>query len=288
MCYLGKGEKMKMCLLRNVIFMVVLSMELSGLAMNPKELLSTFDELQASKSTDEYMRFIRLIMKLTDSEKQKCVDFIISKRRDRLPLLGMLMEPNDLFDVALKLLGNESKLSPTQKSTILSLLCSIYYRPEITNKQRKKFEECLATCMERPNMLAPCVTTIEMLRMKDMIPPLLIALNSKGNKFREKLRILSSLKTLEYDKMERLKKDFRKKLLASGDKDKMFEYSVELNDKIMKLNIDILKLASRSPNERMDAVLRLRKSTGKNFGFNPMGSVAEREKSIEKWKKLLR
>ena len=63
---------------------------------------------------------------------------------------------------------------------------------------------------------------------------------------------------------------------------------MELNDKKMELNLDILKLESRSSNERMRTVLRLRKATGKNFGFNPMGSDAEREKAIKKWKKLLR
>ena len=231
------------------------------------------------------MILMKMIIDMSASEKKALSDEILKKKMDFFNLLPLFMNKHDVFSTGIKKLDTNSKLTKTQQFLVFAVLQGTYYYPDITDRQRNDFIRIIQKGIYDERIKLMSIETIGVLQLKSLIPDLQLAFNGNKVKLEERLQILTCLAILKYKKINDLKNDMREELCKIKDINKMEVFAEEMNDKKMFMNIDIYKLESKDANTRLEAVLRLRKRTGHNFCYNPMGNEEERKKAIFKWEK---
>jgi hypothetical protein len=200
--------------------------------------------------------------------------------------------PNDhnpIFPIAIKSLKDHSD-DPERITRLLSMLSSSYNMLGISDESKSMFDQVVADQFEvsDEDMLRVLVDIVKSTKMSALEGKVVELLDRKDVSAELKIDALLCLKALDCEKYEVLREKFKGELIASKNKWVLEIYAREFEDQEMagQLNEQRIErgLASTIDRDRLQAALELRELTGQDFGYNPVGSEAERAAAIEKWR----
>jgi len=239
-----------------------------------------------NNSMDSQVKCFKKLKNMTAKQKEEVSNKIVNEKTEIFGKLLFLMDFDRIFNIGIEKIQDPT-LNEKSLNSISSTMVSIYPSKKISNEQRKKYIDLIKENLKNPNdptRQTLAVNDIKSLKLKEFSKDLAKLLKNGKSDFKQRLSIIRTLKKLEYKELNQVIKEERDKVILSGNLDRMNSFAIWLKDKPIKIVITIKELESKDDETRLEAVTELRKLTGKNFGYNPIGKEEERKKAIKNWK----
>ena len=251
----------------------------------------TYKDLLSEKISPELFQKIDA---LPPAERKSIAKELIAHAPDKFEMLFLLFykHMDGLFALCEGISDNEN-LSPQSVRQIIFTLGTVYEGKvpncEVSEKSKRIYEGELRKLLKKTDdrdYWLPAVGMVETCKIKSLYDDVKELSLSKDIPREEKGIIFRCLKTLEGGDTAPKEVDLEN-ILKSNDPITLYAYAQAHDDNLVMARYLFLSLKSENPDTRLEAIVKLRKLTGRNFGYNPAAPKEIREKALRQWNEYI-